>query len=85
MGDNKTLICNVDMFAANQSVIYPDGRKNEVIADNLASMLPSLCQAGGYTKVHFFGNQSYIDGIITELRTVEALVCNNNHLEIEVN
>ena len=83
--EDKTLICNIDMFAARQAIICPDGGRNEVFADNLATMLPAFCVSGGYTKIHFFGNEAYINGIVDELRTVEALVCGNKKIEIEVN
>lgn len=77
---NDEIICYVDMFSLTQNVNI--GEKNiSVPTNDLGKILPSLCYSNQTNKIHLFGNEMYINGIISEIEEQQ----NYSNLEIKVN
>ena len=77
---NDEIICYVDMFSLTQNINI--GEKNiSVPTNDLSKILPSLCYSNQTNKIHLFGNEMYIDGIISEIEEQQ----NYSNLEIKVN
>lgn len=77
---NDEIICFVDMFSLTQNVKIGE-QIISIPTNELGRTLPSLCYSNKTNKIHLFGNEMYIDGIITEIQENQ----NYSNLEIKVN
>ena len=77
---NNEIICFVDMFSLIQNVKIGEQIMSIPTAD-LGQTLPSLCYSNQTNKIHLFGNETYIDGIVTEIQENQDY----SNLEIKVN
>ena len=84
--EDKVLVCKINMFMEFQYLEFGDGEPSiGVPFDDLATVVPATCYERGYKKVHFFGNESYISGLIQDIRAEETRVYSENKLKFEVN
>jgi hypothetical protein len=79
----KELVCYVNMFDAEQTITTPRGIV-KVPNGFLAALLPDICFKENVSKVHLFGNEQYISGIVKNARET-AKTTYNKEIEIEVN
>ena len=85
MGASNTLVCYIDMFSAAQSVIFPDGNEARISIDDVAGYLPAVCYNHDIPKIHIYGNEQYISGLVPQILSYEKTHYSKNKLEIEVN
>ena len=84
--EDKTLVCKINMFMEFQYLEFGNGEPSIGIPfDDLATVLPATCCEHGYNKIHFFGNENYIAGLIQDIRAEETRVYSENKLKFEVN
>lgn len=77
---NEEIVCFIDMFSLTQNVKV--GEKIIPISTNeIGKILPSLCYSNHINKIHLFGNDVFIDGIVTEISENQDY----SNLEIKVN
>lgn len=77
---NEEIVCFIDMFSLTQNVQI--GEKIIPISTNeISKILPSLCYSNHTNKIHLFGNDIFIDGIVTEINENQDY----SNLEIKVN
>ena len=82
--DNQ-LICCVDMFARTQVMVTPEGEKILVEGiENLGSMALDFCLQNEIGKIHFFGDDTYISGLL-ERKPELTFGFKNNNIIVEVN
>ena len=82
--DNQ-LICCVDMFARTQVIVTPKGEKIFVEGiENLGSMALDFCLQNKISKIHFFGDDAYISGLL-ERKPELTFGFKNNNIIVEVN
>jgi hypothetical protein len=82
--DNQ-LICCVDMFARTQVMVTPEGEKILVEGiENLGSMALDFCLQNKIGKIHFFGDDTYISGLL-ERKPELTFGFKNNNIVVEVN
>ena len=82
--DNQ-LICCVDMFARTQVMVTPKGEKIMVEGiENLGNMALDFCLQNKIGKIHFFGDDAYISGLL-ERRPELTFGFKNNNIIVEVN
>lgn len=82
--DNQ-LICCVDMFARTQVMVTPEGKKILVEGiENLGSMALDFCLQNKIGKIHFFGDDTYISGLL-ERKPELTFGFKNNNIIVEVN
>lgn len=77
---NNEIICFVDMFSLTQNVKIGE-QVISIPTTDLGQTLPSLCYSNQTNKIHLFGNETYIDGIVTEIQENQDY----SNLEIKVN
>lgn len=77
---NKEVICFIDMFSLKQNVKIGE-QIFSVPTNNLEEILPSLCYNNQSNKLHLFGNETYVEGIVTKIQENQ----NYSNLEIKVN
>lgn len=63
---NNEIICFVDMFSLTQNLKIGD-KIITIPTDELGKTIPSLCYSNQTNKVHLFGNEMYIEGIVVEI------------------
>ena len=84
--EDKVLVCKINMFMEFQYLEFGDGEPSiGVPFDDLATVLPTTCYEHGYNKIHLFGNENYISGLIQDIRAEETRVYSENKLKFEVN
>ena len=84
--EDKVLVCKINMFMEFQYLEFENGEPSiGVPFDDLATVLPATCYEHGYNKLHFFGNENYISGVIQDIRAEETRVYSENKLKLEVN
>ena len=84
--EDKVLVCKINMFMELQYLEFGDGVHSiGVTFDDLDNVLPATCYEHGYNKIHFFGNENYISGLIQDIRAEETRVYSENKLKFEVN
>lgn len=81
---DKEIICNIDMFSLNQTA-HLDNQSFSFPTDDLYKSLTAVCYDQKVYKVHFFGNEDYIDGIMSDMFADEVTRYGQNIIEIEVN
>lgn len=82
--DNQ-LICCVDMFARTQVMVTPDGEKILVEGiENLGNTALDFCLQNKIGKIHFFGDDTYISGLL-ERKPDLTFGFKNNNIIVEVN
>lgn len=84
--EDKTLVCKINMFDEFQYLEFRDSSSIGVPFEELHSVLPAFCHEHGYEKIHFFGNESYISGLIQAVRANDnTFYAEEKKLEFEVN
>lgn len=84
--EDKVLVCKINMFMEFQYLEFGNGEPSiGVPFDDLATVLPATCYEHGYNKIHFFGNENYISGLIQDIRAEETRVYSESKLKFEVN
>lgn len=82
--DNQ-LICCIDMFARTQVMVTPEGEKILVEGiENLGNMALDFCLQNKINKIHFFGDDTYISGLL-ERKPELTFGFKNNNIIVEVN
>ena len=82
--DNQ-LICCVDMFARTQVLITPNGEKITVDGmENLGSFALEFCLQNKIKKIHFFGDDRFISGLL-ERKPDVTFGFKANDIIVEVN
>lgn len=82
--DNQ-LICCIDMFARTQVMVTPNGEKILVEGiENLGNMALDFCLQNKIGKIHFFGDDAYISGLL-ERKPELTFGFKNNNIIVEVN
>lgn len=84
------IYCSLDMFAYNQAIrIVEDDGSNTVIyatSDTVAEAIASLCKEKNITNVHLYGNETYLNPVVSNIQTNYNLHYHcGNPLNIEVN
>ncbi len=78
------LICCIDMFSTTQVLMTPEGEKIIVEDFNkLCEFALAYCIEHNVPKLHFFGEEKYISGLL-ERKTELMFGCKNNNVQIEV-
>lgn len=85
MEKNKALICNIDLFVINQTVICPDGHTESVDLNILPTYLTSYCHKNNILKIHLYGNEEYLNGLTEKILKEEETKYGKNNLIIERN
>lgn len=83
--NTNEIFCDVPMFDANASVIYPHGTKQSIPIGDIPIVLTQDCHNYGYNKIHFFGNEIFLATIISDIQLIEKTKYSTNQIEIEVN
>ena len=82
--DNQ-LICCVDMFARTQVLVAPNGEKITVDGmENLGNLALEFCLKNKINKIHFFGDERFISGLL-ERKPEVTFGFKNNNITVEVN
>ena len=63
---NNEIICFVDMFSLTQNLKIGD-KIITIPTDELGKTIHSLCYSNQTNKVHLYGNEMYIEGIVVEI------------------
>lgn len=83
------IVCNISMFSMNQIVyIYNNEKKPatfQINTTDLQDQLINMCYSKNIYKIHFFGNEEYISGLVEQIRTKEAANYQVNKIKIGVN
>jgi hypothetical protein len=77
---NKEILCFIDMFSLTQNIQIGE-KVMPIPTSEIGKILPSLCYSNHTNKIHLFGNDAFIDGIITEINENQDY----SSLEIKVN
>jgi hypothetical protein len=77
---NKEILCFIDMFSLTQNIQIGE-KVMSISTSEIGKVLPSLCYSNHTNKIHLFGNDAFIDGIITEISENQDY----SSLEIKVN
>ena len=87
MNDNRMLICDIQMFDATQTIIYSNGERIQIPTEIISSYVVSSCyHNNNLDGIHFFGNESYIQGIINDIYIENEINYSNlKEIKIEVN
>lgn len=81
---DKELRCIIDLFE-QPMIIYPAGNREKIDLKELKDYIPQICHSEDIYKVHFYGNESYINGILEEIQESELIEYSINKIEYEVN
>lgn len=83
------IICKIDPSLGKQHILFYDNEKCEdqeaVEMNGLIEYLIHTCYTSNCYNVHFIGNWQYIQGLIEQLSTQEAVQYNTHKILIEVN
>lgn len=82
---DKQVLCYIDAMGFNQRVQFPDGSEEYFDTNKFAETLVTACVHRGLSKVHLFGNATYLAGIQSEMETYRITKYATTKLEIEVN
>ena len=77
---NEEIVCFIDMFSLTQNVQISE-KIIPISTNEISKILPSLCYSNHTNKIHLFGNDIFIDGIVTEINENQDY----SNLEIKVN
>ena len=84
--EDKIILCEIDMFSAEQVVKLPGGHIERVPLEKIYSYLPMVCYNLNVPKIHLFGNEKFCIGIANQINLeTQKLNYSNFNLEIEVN
>ncbi|MBO7536027.1 MAG: hypothetical protein J6T34_02640 [Bacilli bacterium] len=84
--EDKIILCEIDMFSAEQVVKLPGGHIERVPLEKIYSYLPTVCYNLNVPKIHLFGNEKFCMGIANQINLeTQKLNYSNFNLEIEVN
>lgn len=85
-----TIVCIINPFAFEQKVILynPDGTK-EVLGtvpfENVSQLVAENCYIHKITKVHLYGQESYVEPLISEIMEYSTENYLNKNITFEVN
>lgn len=84
--EDKIVLCEIDMFSAEQVVRLPGGHVERVPLEKIYAYLPTVCYNLNIPKIHLFGNEKFCNGIANQISLeTQKLNYSNFNLEIEVN
>lgn len=84
--EDKIVLCEIDMFSAEQIVRLPGGHVERVPLEKIYNYLPTVCYNLNIPKIHLFGNEKFCEGLAKQIRSeTQTLNYSNFNLEIEVN
>lgn len=78
------IICKIDMTALEQ-IVYVDNHILRFKLDMLYKALNQLCYSKEIYTVHLFGNEDFIDGIMSDMFADEMTQYGDNKIKVEVN
>ncbi len=85
----SVIYCDVNMFDNIQHIHIVDNQGNNTIVNCvqpfLGNQIAELCYQQNINNIHLFGNQKYLQGIITDINYAYKLKYSNQDLNIEVN
>ena len=65
----SVIYCTIDMFTRKASICNEDGTAIAVIdVDAIPAILPQYCYSTNVDTVHFIGFESYVNGIIENMK-----------------
>lgn len=83
------IVCNISMFSMKQVIhIYNNEKKPasfQINTTDLKDQLVKACYSNNIYKIHFFGNEEYISGLIEQIKAKETANYKVNKIEIGVN
>lgn len=84
------IFCDVCMFDRETSIFLVDvsGSANRIASvptNELSDALVNCCYSNNANKIHFVGQEEYINGIMAEIKVIEGLNYNLDKIEFEVN
>lgn len=82
---NDKIICKLELFDFDQRVFLPDGKKINVPLERLTDYLTFSCYNKRCNKIHFFGDENYINKLIEDIKEIETKEYAQNNIEFEVN
>lgn len=90
---DKALVCQVNMFDMNQMLYETDTENGKLIPigtttiDELPHAVINYCIGSHTSKVHFYGNDTYLFNMIDYMKVVmkQAYNMNENEIIMEVN
>jgi hypothetical protein len=77
--DEKVIACYLALFERYQPIYLPDGTRERCLIGEVESFILKACENFDCYKVHFYGNELYIQKLI------ETMSEENPKLEFEVN
>lgn len=84
--EDKIVLCEIDMFSAEQVVRLPGGHVERVPLEKIYNYLPTVCYNLNIPKIHLFGNEKFCEGLANQIKSeTQQLNYSNFNLEIEVN
>lgn len=83
--EDKIILCEIDMFSAEQVIKLPGGHIERVPLDKIYSYLPMVCYNLNIPKIHLFGNKKFCDGIASQIKETQKVNYSNFNIEVEVN
>ena len=89
----KKVICNFNLFDIEQTMyvyIEEDGVKRvnpigRCKFENLGHMLVEICYANDANRIHLFGNEEYVNGILHDIDLHSGSAYSNGMIQVEVN
>lgn len=81
----KEVVCFIEMFDRAQSIIFPDGHEVHIALDDVPSYVPAVCYNHNVFKIHFYGANEFIEGIIDKIQINEKHEYGKSQLQFEVN
>ena len=87
---DKTLICNINLFDAEQSLYQvEEGSDQKLVAkvplEHMGKALVDICKEVDTYNVHLFGHKDFIQDIVETTSKEEMKEYSENKINIEVN
>ena len=87
---DKTLICNINLFDAEQSLYQIDKNGNQKLVakvplEHMGKALTDICKEIDIYNVHLFGHKDFIQDIVETTNKEETKKYSENKINIEVN
>ena len=79
------IVCNIDMFSTNQRIYFPDGTNDIVPTENISHTLVGFCYAKNIMKLHLFGAEDYLKGLMANINVENMWNYGNEKIEVKIN
>lgn len=80
---SQVIYCNINMFNKNASIVLNGEEIGVVDINSITEVVPQICYDHEVDKIHFLGNEKFINGIVDEFRAITYT--NKFNIKIEVN